>query len=141
MPGWFRKAKPSASVDAMEAAFHASIRQVRTDMSASQQAAVGYGVAFAWRAFNSKFASGEDCMRKFSAIKTDFIHSIEKMHNAMAERNDAEVAAGMALANMYFAALVALSERTGNAAMVNRMADQLEPFNKEGSTLLNIGPL
>lgn len=28
---------------------------------------------------------------------------------------------------------------TGNAAMVNRVADQLEPFNKEGSVLLKVG--
>ena len=63
---------------------------------------------------------------------------MEKMYLAMAEKGDAEVTTGMSLSNMYFAALLALSERTGNAAMVNRMADQLELFNKEGSVLLNV---
>jgi hypothetical protein len=64
---------------------------------------------------------------------------MEKMYLGMAEKGDAEVATGMSLANMYFAALLVLSEKTGRAAMVNHMADQLEPFNKEGSVLLNMG--
>ena len=140
MLGWFRRPKPSTDVDAMELAFHAGVRRVRVEMSAAQRAAVAYGVAFAWRAFNSKFPSGgDDFLKKSSAIKVDFINSVEKMQNAMAERNDAEVAAGMALANMYFTSLLALSEKTGSAAMVNRMANQLEPFNREGSALLILG--
>jgi hypothetical protein len=69
MLGWFRRPKPSTNVDAMEAAFHAVVRQVRVEMSESQRAAVGYGVAFAWRAFNAKFSSGGgDFLKQSSAI-------------------------------------------------------------------------
>jgi hypothetical protein len=140
MVGWFRRSpKPSTGAAGMETAFHDSMSRVKVEMSNAQRTAVAYGVAFAWRTFNSKFSSGEDFLKKPSAIKMDFINDIEKMRNAMAERNENEVATGIALANMYFAALSTLSEKTGDAAMVNRMADQLEPLNKEGTILLNIG--
>jgi hypothetical protein len=138
MLGWLRRPKPSTDADAMEAAFHAAIRRVRVEMSESQRAAWLSGCirggrlqceVSIWRLFP------QEVFRDQSGLIT----SVEKMQNAMAERNDAEVAAGMALANMYFAALLALSENAGSAAMVNRMADTLEPFNREGTVLLNVG--
>ena len=58
------------------------------------------------------------------------------MAQGLIERNDPEVALGMHLANMYFAALMGLAEEQASGAMVNHMADQLEPLNIEGSVRL-----
>jgi hypothetical protein len=63
---------------------------------------------------------------------------MNEMTNPISIQQDNEVAMGMGLSNMYFGALYALSERRPNSgALVNRIADCLEPLNRAGTVLLH----
>jgi hypothetical protein len=63
-------------------------------------------------------------MKKFTDLET-----------IMTENNDPQVAIGVALTKMYLAPLI-----EDNGPMVNRMAEQLEPLNREGAILLGSVP-
>jgi len=68
----------------------------------------------------------------------EFIKRMEEFES-MTERNDYAVAVGVQLAILYFSALFLLSANQVPAEVVNRIADQLEPLNKEGFVLLPSG--
>jgi hypothetical protein len=131
MLGLFSRKKPVTDAEKMEAAFMDGVQKIST-LPPEARAAFAYGVAFAWRAFNVKFSSVPNFLQQPQEIKVGFIDSMEAMQRQLAAKDDAEVGAGICLTTMYF---VALLEGTG--AMVNRMADKLEPFNREGTILLN----
>jgi hypothetical protein len=129
--GWFSRKNAVSDAEKMEAAFMDGVQRI-SSLLPEARAAFVYGVAFAWRAFNVKFSSVPNFLQQPQEIKVGFIESMEAMQLQLAAKGDPEVGAGIYLTTMYF---VALLEGTG--AMVNRMADKLEPFNREGTMLLN----
>ena len=131
MFGWGRRKQPLADPN-MEAAFSKAV-EIISGFAPERRLAVAYGVAFAWKAFNSKFPSIEDFRRQSSRTKTQFWEGLKKVGEHLDSEGDQDAAHGVSLVGMYTLALV-----DGDAAMINRMAGKLEPFNREGSALLSV---
>ncbi|SRR6266481_6412909 len=111
-----------------------SYEAVGEAFSPAARACVGYGVAFAWKIFNEKFASMNEFRRQSHSRQLDFIETLINLET-MTEKNDPEVALGVELTKLYISQLI-----EGNEPMANRMAEQLEPLNREGAILLGSVP-
>jgi hypothetical protein len=132
---WFhRKPKALSATEALEAEFNEVMRKVN-EASPVARACVGYGVAFAWKIFNAEFSSMDEFRRQSRSRQLDFMKKFTHLETIMTENNDPQVALGVALTKMYFAPLI-----EGNGPMINRMAEQLEPLNREGAILLGSVP-
>jgi hypothetical protein len=124
----------AADAEALEAEFNEVLRKVNA-ASPVARAAVGYGVALAWKIFNAEFPSIDEFRGQSRSLQMDFLTKLAKTEDIMRDKNDPQVALGVALTKMYFAPLI-----EGNGPMVNRMAEQLEPLNREGALLLGSLP-
>jgi hypothetical protein len=132
---WFhRRPRALSAAEALEAEFNEVMRKVN-EASSVARACVGYGVTFAWKIFNAEFSSMDEFRRPPRSRQIDFMKKFTHLEKIMTENNDPQVALGVALTKMYFGPLI-----EGNGPMVNRMAEQLEPLNREGAILLGSVP-
>ena len=99
-------------------------------------AAISYGVAFGWRMFLVEFGSTENFLKQSGTDKAKYNEKLREFHSKIAEAKfDELVEYGMFLFITFYTALWAYSDKMIDAATLNRMSDQLEPFNKKGSAL------
>jgi hypothetical protein len=135
MFGWLRRKKNIATeAQALEAEFDAEMQKLAT-VSGDTRAAVAYGVALSWRMFNAEFGSAEAFQNEPRRVQIAYAKKLVDLREAMMNR-EPEIALGIALTTMCLAPLI---ER--NSALVNRMAEKLEPLNREGSVLQGVMPL
>lgn len=118
-----------SEAEALEAEFNEVMRRVMTAPGAVR-VAVAYGVAFLWKLFDAEFGSAEAFQIQPRSVQLAYLEKLTKLEESMAQR-DPQVSLGVALTKMYLAPII---ERNGT--MVNRMADHIEPLNREGSILL-----
>jgi hypothetical protein len=150
MLGW-RKAKPAFDVAGLEMAFNNLISRVRR-MPEQQQAGVAAGVAYAMRSFGALYPGGvKSFVNQRAKVQQGFVDMLEASANDATNNPAAikisglnlgrELATGIRLTNMYFAALLPLSHpewRTDDVyGMIDRLGDQLRPLNHQGQTLLS----
>jgi hypothetical protein len=86
----------------LEAEFNEVIRKV-SEASPVARAAVGYGVAFAWKIFHAEFQSVEEYQRQSRSRQLDVFQKLTNVERVMHEKGDHQIAIGIALTKMYFA--------------------------------------
>jgi hypothetical protein len=105
---------------------------------------ISMGVAYSWRLFNVNFGTAPkfidaapNFMKRPPAEQETFVDRLYQLSQLMAEKDD-EGSLGVALTRCYLVGLQALAGKSPDVtvAMINRMADQLDPFNREGFALL-----
>lgn len=131
MFGWGRRKQsaPATQADA-ERMFMQAMAQVST-LSAVDRATVAYGVAFSWKVFNAQFKSVENFRRQSFREQNIFVDGLQNMQVKLAANGDPGVGIGVSLTIMFLAAVIEC-----DAAMINRLSDQLEPLNREGFLLV-----
>jgi len=130
MFGWFRQKRDTKDDLLSETGFLALHEQL-CKLPPAMRVKVSYGVAFTWRQFALRFTSINHFRQQSLTTQREFYQSIGQLQKSLAAK-DPTVGAGALLTMMYLAAVI---ER-GEASMINRIADKLEPFNLEGSEFL-----
>lgn len=134
MFSWFRKKRITDSgaadeAEALEAEFNGVLNQV-AHFSDAQRAQVARGVALSWKLFNAQFESADAFLGRPRKDQLDYLEKVANFEQSVTEEEPL-LAIGVALTRMYLAPLI---ER--NAVMVNRMAEKLEPLNRDGFAML-----
>jgi len=102
-----------------------------SNMSVVDRAAVAYGVALSWNAFNANFKSMDDFKHLSVREREAFLDSLQNIQVELEKRGDRHAGFGVSLTVMFLCAVPEF-----DAAGINRMSDQLEPLNREGFALL-----
>jgi hypothetical protein len=120
--------------------------RVRQEMSQEQKHAVAIGAAFAQLTFAKLYPGGvESFVDQRAKVQEHFINMLEASASDAIKFNGLkvggkgfgqEMAIGIRLQNMYFTALLPVSHKEWRTdavhGMIDRLADELRPLNKEG---------